>query len=71
MRVVLLTVGAWTVISFLFAWLWGVAISRVGDVAGCEFPADPKAACDVAHPIVESCAAIASSSQVKRYASTA
>jgi hypothetical protein len=31
MRVALLTVSAWTAISFLFTWLWGVAICRVTD----------------------------------------
>jgi hypothetical protein len=28
---VLMTVGAWAAVSFLFTWFWGAAISRVGE----------------------------------------
>lgn len=48
LRLVLLTVGTWTALSFLFTWLWGTAISRVSDPAGYEFRADPTAAGPIA-----------------------
>ena len=44
LRLALLTVGAWTVVSFLFIWAWSTAISRLSDPAGYDSPADPLAA---------------------------
>ena len=33
---VLLTITAWVAISFVFSWLWGTALSRVGDPATAD-----------------------------------
>lgn len=42
MRVLMTAVLSWAAMSFLFSWLWGMAISRGSDPADDEFPADPR-----------------------------
>jgi hypothetical protein len=40
LRLALLTAGTWTVVSFLFTWVWGTAISLLADRSGCNSVTD-------------------------------
>jgi hypothetical protein len=42
MRVLLMAVLSWGAMSFLFSWMWGLALSRGNHPAEDEFPADPR-----------------------------
>jgi hypothetical protein len=31
LKIVLMTIAAWTAVSFFSTWLWGLALGRLGD----------------------------------------
>jgi hypothetical protein len=46
LRLALLIVGTWTLLSFLFTWAWGAGISRLS--ASYKSPSEPRATQDAA-----------------------